>query len=442
MKAAARKICGMTSPHSTATTTAPVHLTPELVEDPVGAYAEFRAQDQLPQVVLPGLTTPVRLVTRYADVKAALAEPRLIRDRSKVPGGAGGGDPQAELVEAAFEGFPAEYAKYVAGHLALFDGEDHARRRAPLTRAFTARRIAALRSFVERTAEDLIRGLTEKGEADLLGEFAYPLTTVVICELVGVDEADRGRVCDWIRDFAYGDGSRMADGLVGIVDYVKELIARRRAEPTDDLISALIEGGGDSKGGDSKGSDGDEAFTEDELVSVVFLLISTGITPPALFLAHALLALFDHPDQLAQLRAEPELLGRAVPELLRYVTLVRIGASMYATEDFEFAGTALRKGEPVTVALLAANHDPREYGEAPERLDITREFGRGDGHLAFGHGAHYCLGAALGRLVASVVFDQVLIRRPGAALAVRRDELEFGHWPADGFHLLRLPVRL
>ncbi|MEU5639398.1 cytochrome P450 [Streptomyces milbemycinicus] len=428
----------MTSRHSTAaTTTAPVHLTPELVEDPVGAYAEFRAQDQLPQVVLPGLTTPVRLVTRYADVKAALAEPRLIRDRSKVPGGAGGGDPQAELVEAAFEGFPAEYAKYVAGHLALFDGEDHARRRAPLTRAFTARRIAALRSFVERTAEDLIRGLAEKGEADLLGEFAYPLTTVVICELVGVDEADRGRVCDWIRDFAYGDGSRMADGLVGIVDYVKELIARRRAEPTDDLISALIEGGRDSKGGDS-----DEAFTEDELVSVVFLLISTGITPPALFLAHALLALFDHPDQLAQLRAEPELLGRAVPELLRYVTLVRIGASMYATEDFEFAGTALRKGEPVTVALLAANHDSREYGEAPERLDITREFGRGDGHLAFGHGAHYCLGAALGRLVASVVFDQVLIRRPGAALAVRRDELEFGHWPADGFHLLRLPVRL
>ncbi|MEU5028282.1 cytochrome P450 [Streptomyces milbemycinicus] len=427
----------MTSRHSTTTATAPVHLTPELVEDPVGAYAEFRAQDQLPQVVLPGLTTPVRLVTRYADVKAALAEPRLIRDRSKVPGGAGGGDPQAELVEAAFEGFPAEYAKYVAGHLALFDGEDHARRRAPLTRAFTARRIAALRSFVERTAEDLIRGLAEKGEADLLGEFAYPLTTVVICELVGVDEADRGRVCDWIRDFAYGDGSRMADGLVGIVDYVKELIARRRAEPTDDLISALIEGGRDSKGGDS-----DEAFTEDELVSVVFLLISTGITPPALFLAHALLALFDHPDQLAQLRAEPELLGRAVPELLRYVTLVRIGASMYATEDFEFAGTALRKGEPVTVALLAANHDPREYGEAPERLDITREFGRGDGHLAFGHGAHYCLGAALGRLVASVVFDQVLIRRPGAALAVRRDELEFGHWPADGFHLLRLPVRL
>ncbi|MER6128593.1 cytochrome P450 [Streptomyces sp. NPDC001795] len=418
----------MTSHHSSA----PVHLTPELVENPVGAYADFRSQDRLPQVVLPGLQTPARLVTRYADVKAALTEPRLIRDRSKVPGGADGGDPQTELVEAAFEGFPAEYTKYVSGHLALFDGEEHARLRSPLTRAFTARRTAALRSFVERAAEDLLGQSAIKGEADLLGEFAYPLTTFVVCELVGVDEADRDQVCAWIRDFAHGDGSRTVDGLVGIVDYVKELIARRRAEPTEDLISALIEGGrGDG-----------EPLTEDELVTVVFLLINTGITPPALFLAHALLALFDHPDQLARLRAEPELLGRAVPELLRHVTLVRIGASMYATEDFEFAGTALKKGETVTVALLAANHDPQEYGEAPERLDITREFGRGDGHLAFGHGAHYCLGAALGRLVASVVIDQVLIRRPDAELAVDRAELEFGHWPGDGFHLLRLPVRL
>jgi cytochrome P450 len=222
------------------------------------------------------------------------------------------------------------------------------------------------------------------------------------------------------------------EGLVGIVDYVKELIARRQAEPTEDLISALVEGG----------RGGGQPLTEDELVSVVFLLISTGITPPALFLAHALLALFDHPDQLARLRSERDLLGRAVPELLRYVSLVRIGASMYATEDFEFAGTALKRGETVTVALLAANHDPQEYGEMPERLDLTREFGRGDGHVAFGHGAHYCLGAALGRLVASVVFDQVLIRRPHTALAVDRDKLEFGHWPGDGFHLLRLPVRL
>ncbi|MGW1885561.1 cytochrome P450 [Streptomyces sp. NPDC001970] len=410
-----------------------VHLTPELVEDPVRGYADLRTRAELPHVVLPELRTPVRLITRYADVKAALTEPRLIRDRSKFPGGTGGSDAQDEMMAAAFEAFPAEYVKYMTDHLALFDGEDHARRRAPLTRAFTAKRIAALRSFVERAAGDLIGELAAKDEpADLLGEFAYPLTTVVICELVGVEEEDRSRVCEWIRDFAYGDGSRMAEGLIGIVDHVRELIARRRAEPTDDLISALIEGG----------REGEEPFTEDELVSVVFLLINTGITPPALFLAHAVLALFDHPDQLARLRTEPELLGRAVPELLRWVTTVRIGASMYATEDFEFAGTPLKKGETVTVALLAANHDPQEYGDSPERLDITREFGRGDGHLAFGHGAHYCLGAALGRLVTSVVFDQVLVRRPGTALAVGRDELEFGHWPADGFHLLRLPVRL
>lgn len=422
----------VTAPSATSAPACPVHLTPEQVEDPHAAYADFRSRDGLPQVVLPGLTTPARLITRYADVKAALAEPRLVRDRSTVPGGSEAGDPQAELLEAAFEGFPAEYVRYISGHLALFDGEEHARLRAPLTRAFTARRIADLRPFVERTAEELLRGLHGRRGADLLGEFAHPLATAVICELVGVEEADRERVCAWIHDFAYGDGSRTVEGLVGIVDHVRDLIARRRAEPAGDLISTLIEG--------DRGRG--EPLTDDELISVVFLLISTGITPPSLFLAHGILALFDHPDQLALLRGEPALLERAVPELLRHVSAVRIGASMYATEEFEFAGTLLKKGETVTVALLAANHDPREYGEAPERLDITREFGRGDGHLAFGHGAHYCLGAALGRLMTSVALDRVLVRRPDTALAVDRGALEFGHWPGDGFHLLRLPVRL
>ncbi|MFJ2192097.1 cytochrome P450 [Kitasatospora sp. NPDC087861] len=413
--------------------TTTVHLSPEQVENPVGAYAGFRRQAELPQVVLPGLETPVRLVTRYADVKAALTEPRLVRDRTTIAAAQAESDPQDELMATVFGAFPAEYAKYLSGHLALFDGAEHARRRAPLTRAFSTRRIAALRGFVERTAADLLAELAAKDEpADLLGEFAYPLTTHLICELVGVEEADRPRVRAWIRDFAFGDGSRMAEGLIGIVDHVKELVARRRAEPTEDLVSALVH--------DTR--EGEEPLDGDDLVSVVVLLVNTGITPPALFLAHGLLALFDHPDQLARLRAEPQLLERAVPELLRYVTMVRIGATLYATEDFEFAGTALRTGDPVTVALLAADHDPQEYGESAGRLDIAREFGRGDGHLAFGHGAHYCLGAALGRLVTSVVLDQVLIRRPGAALGAGRDELEFGHWPADGFHLLRLPVRL
>ncbi|MFF4381672.1 cytochrome P450 [Kitasatospora sp. NPDC001547] len=415
-------------------TSSPVQLTPEDIENPVGAYARFRGQAELPLVALPGLDTPVRLVTRYTDVKAALTDPRLVRDRTGVADPAGSGsDPQDELLAAACEGLPAEYAKYLAGHLSLFDGEEHAHRRAPLTRAFSARRIAALRGFVERAAAELLAGLADRDQpADLLGEFAYPLATQVICELVGVEEADRPRVCGWIRDFAYGDGTRTVEGLVGIVDHVKELIDRRRAEPTEDLVSTLVH--------DTR--EGEQPLDEDYLVSAVFLLINTGITPPALFLAHGLLALFDHPEQLARLRAEPQLLERAVPELLRYVTLVRIGATLYAAQDFEFAGTALRAGDPVTVALLAADHDPREYGEAPERLDVTREFGRGDGHLAFGHGVHYCLGAALGRLVTSVVLDQVVIRRPEAALGVAREDLEFGHWPADGFHLLRLPVRL
>ncbi|MFF7648612.1 cytochrome P450 [Streptomyces sp. NPDC007983] len=409
-----------------------VHLTPEQVEDPVRGYADLRTRDELPHVVLPGLTTPVRLVTRYADVKAALTEPRLIRDRGRIPNGAEASDAQDELLAAASAGFPAEYVKYFAGHLALFDGEEHARRRAPLTRAFTARRIAALRAFVERTADGLVAEAGKNGGTDLLGAFAYPLATQVICELIGVGAGDREQVCSWMRDFAFGDGSRAGEALVALVEYAKELIARRRAEPTDDLISALLRGARDNE----------DPLTEDELIGIVFLLINTGITPPALFLAHAALALLDHPEQAARLHADPELLPRAVPELLRYVSIVRIGATLYATEDFDFAGTALRGGEAVTVALLAADHDPEEFGDGAESLDVGREFGRGDGHLAFGHGAHYCIGAALGRLVTGVVLDRLFVRRDGLRLAVDRDALEFGHWPGDGFHLLRLPVRL
>ncbi|MDO0916940.1 cytochrome P450 [Streptomyces sp. DT2A-34] len=403
-----------------------VRLTPELVENPVGAYADLRARPGLGHVLLPGLDTPVRLVTRHEDVRAALSEPRLIRDRSTIAG-SDMPDPQAELLAQGLDGLPPEYARYLSGHLALFDGDEHTRRRGPLTRAFTARRVAALRPFVEKTAQELIEALAEREQADLLGEFAYPLSTAVICALVGVDAADQDKVCRWIRDFAYGDGSRLIEGLGGVVEFALDLVARRRAEPADDLVSALLADGG---------------MTDDEIVAVFFLLINTGITPPALFLAHAVLALLDHPEQLERLRAEPELLGRAVPELLRYVTLVRMGATLYATEDFVFAGTPLSKGEAVTVALFAADHDPAAY-EAPERLDVTREFGRGDGHLAFGHGPHYCIGAALGRLVTGVVLEGLLVNRPTAPkLAVDRAGLRFGHWPGDGRHLLSLPVRL
>ncbi|AZQ33132.1 cytochrome P450 [Streptomyces cyaneochromogenes] len=407
-------------------TATPLHLTPELVEDPVRGYADLRSRPDLGHAVLPGLNTPARLITRYDDVRAALTEPRLIRDRTAVPGGTDMPDPQAELLAQGFEGFPEEYLPYLSGHLALFDGEEHTRRRNPLTRAFTARRVSALRPFVEKTAQELVAGLAEREQADLLGEFAYPLSTAVICELVGVDAADQERVCGWIRDFAYGDGSRIIEGLAGIVEYTKDLVARRRAEPTDDLVSALLADGG---------------MSDDEIVTVFFLLINTGITPPALFLAHGVLALLDHPEQGELLRAEPELPARAVPELLRFVTLVRIGATLYAAEDFEFAGTPLKKGEAVTVALFGANHDPEVY-EVPERLDVTREFGRGDGHLAFGHGPHYCIGAALGRVVTGVVLEELFVRRPAPVLAVDRADVAFGHWPGDGFHLLSLPVRL
>ncbi|MCX4681035.1 cytochrome P450 [Streptomyces sp. NBC_01433] len=249
-----------------------VHLTPEQVQSTVDGYAELRERPELPHVVLPGLRTPVRLVTRYADVKPLSRSRGSSATAGRSRANAKRRTRRTSWREAASAGLPAEYVKYFAGHLALFDGEEHARRRAPLTKAFTARRIAALREFVERTADGLL-GAAERngGRTDLLGEFAYPLSTQVICELVGVDERDRDQVCAWIRDFACGDGSRAGKALAGIVEYCKELIARRRAAPAEDLISALVEGARKSE----------DPLSDDELVGIVFLLIDTGIAPTA-----------------------------------------------------------------------------------------------------------------------------------------------------------------
>ncbi|MGI5458908.1 hypothetical protein ACQEWB_38170 [Streptomyces sp. CA-249302] len=207
------------------------HLAPELVEHPAGSCADLRSRPGLAHAVLPGLDAPVRSATRHEDVKAALTEPRLVRDRSSVPDSEMP-DPQAELLAQHLGGLPPEYARYLSGHLALFDGAEHTRRRNPLA---------------------------GHEQADLLGEFAY------------------------------GDGSRVLEGRGGIVEFALDLVARRRGEPAGDLVSALLADGGTG---------------DDEIVTVFFLLIDTGITPPALFLA------------------------RAVPELLRYGTLVRMGATL------------------------------------------------------------------------------------------------------------------
>ncbi|GGN85343.1 cytochrome P450 [Streptomyces albiflavescens] len=401
----------------------PLELTHAQVDDASHGHAP------LIRVTLPQTRTPVWLAARYDVVKAALGDSRFVRDPAKVAEVQGGGV-GAELLDGA--GLPPEYRQYLE-ILVMVDGPEHTRLRTHVMRAFAPRRIAALRPRIERIAGALTDELAAKGsEFDLLSAFAYPLMTNVICEIIGVEEADRPKVGDWIRDYESGEPDRFLPGIDQLAAYIDGLLDRRAAEPAEDLASDLLRSSGEAEEG--------QRLTRQEMIALVFLLINTGIAPPAFFTTDAVLALLDHPQQLARLRAEPGLLPRAVQELLRYVSAVRVGATLYATEDVELGGVLVRRGEGVTSGLLAANRDPGTFGD-PGRLDLTREAARGGGHIAYGHGAHRCIGAALANLQTEVILEELLLRREGLTLAIERGDLQRIGFAGDGTYPIGLPVR-
>lgn len=214
-----------------------------------------------------------------------------------------------------------------------------------------------------------------------------------------------------------------------MIDHVHQLIERRRVEPADDLLTALVH---------VQEEDGDRLGL-DELVTMVITLVIAGHETTAHLLGNATFALLTHPDQLELLRSDPGLWPGAVHELMRFCGPVQIARMRYAAEDVELGGVTIRRGEVVQPVLVSANHDPREYADV-ERLDVTRRpAGRGEGHVGFGHGFHYCLGAALARQEGEVALRALVERFPGLALA--SDEPEWVAVPGMR-RLARLPVRL
>ncbi|MFD7052736.1 cytochrome P450 [Streptomyces mirabilis] len=391
------------------------------------AYRALREQAPLVRVTLPDVDTPMWLVTRYEDMKTILNDSRFVRDATKLS--AQEGPSITDQMIAAY-GLPPEFGDY-NGILVLSDGEDHLRMRSVITRAFTARRVNALRPALERVTRKLHRTMSARGEAELLEDFCYPLASFAICELLGIGEVDQPQVRKEMMDAISGEPDRLVPAFKNMVERCRSLLELRRENPRDDLISELLRVGEEEDG-----------FGEKQIIGIVLTLIDTGIGPAAHFLADAALALLDHPDQVRRLREEPELIGtRAVPELLRFTSSVPVGAPMYATKDLEFAGIQVSRGDAVIPGLLAANHDPRKYSDDALRLDVGREPGGGVGHMAFGHGPHYCIGSVLARIQAEVALDRLFLQGDDAQLAVHRDELEFVARPGDGMHLKSLPVR-
>lgn len=383
---------------------------PELMEDPFGGH-------------------PAWIITRHDDVNAVVTDRRLVMNRRSLPGGT---DSYADVLVAM--GVSEGLAPYIAGNLVHTDPPDHTRLRRLVARAFSARRISALRPRLEEITGELLDALpghANDGTVDLIEHFAFPLPITVICELLGVPAQDRPKWRAWSRECASFDPRRMNTMLAGISAYIRDLAEQRRTEPADDLITGLAQ---------AHDEDSDR-LSDTELITMVMTLVIAGHETTAHLIGNGIAGLLSHPDQLALLREDPTLMPGAIQELLRWGGPAVTAMLRHASEDMTIGDVSIKSGDRVQAILSAANHDPQRYPH-PERLDITRRLEvTGVQHLAYSNGIHYCLGAGLANQEAEVAFTAVFDRYPDLALAVPSDGLEWQPLPFSR-QLIRLPVTL
>ncbi|GAA3549202.1 cytochrome P450 [Amycolatopsis ultiminotia] len=332
---------------------------------------------------------PAWLATRYADARLVLGDRRFSRAMS------------LEKDEPRMSEFRRN------GGILTMDPPDHTRLRTLVAKAFTMRRVELLRPRVAELADEFIGDLKRHGQpADLVDLYALPIPVAVICELLGVPVADRPKFRAW------SDASLSTSGLTAqesernreeLREYMAGLIAEHRAEPRDDLMTALIEA-----------RDVRDRLTELELVDLCVGILVAGHETTASQIPNFVYALLDQHEQWERLCADPSLIPAAVEELLRFVPLgAGAGFARYATEDVQVGDVLVRAGEPVLVAVGAANRDRLQFGE-PDRIVLDREDSH---HLGFGHGVHHCLGAPLARLELQEALKALTRELPGLHLA-------------------------
>jgi cytochrome P450 len=356
-----------------------------------GYYARLRQEAPVHPVRLPGGQT-AWLVTRYADVVAALRDPRLVKDRRNV---AAPGEPARQPWVPAF-------LRPLMQNMLDRDPPDHTRLRALVHRAFTPRRVEELGGRVQAITDELLDAAGRRGRIDLVRDFALPLPATVIAELLGVPAADRHRFHRWSRRIVASDPTgwrmlRAVPSVLAFLRYIRGLVRARKAAPRDDLVSALVQA---EEAGDQ--------LTEDELTAMIFLLLVAGHETTVNLIGNGVLALLRNPEQMARLRRQPDLIGPAVEELLRYSGPLEMATERYAREDLGIAGATIPRGALVLAVLASANRDESQFA-APDELDLGREPNR---HVAFGYGIHHCLGAPLARLEGRTAIGTLLQRFP------------------------------
>lgn len=381
---------------------------------PHAAAAELRSRCPVHRIdVPPGAEAYAVLGNKV--VEEAFNDPRLSKEAGSLP---------AEYRDRALAG-----SLLMVRNLGFADPPEHARLRKPISRAFVPGRIAGLRSRIQEIVDDLVDGFPGSGEIDLLSAFALPLPLTVICEYLRIPVEDRPLFEQWgyvlSQDpFQHAEGE-LKTATDEFTDYFTKLVAERRADLGEDLMSDLVRARYEG------------VFSERELLSTILLLLIAGHKTVANMIGNGTALLLRHPEQLELLRANPELVPSAVEEILRYEGSAAWASMRIAAEDMRLGGVHIPKESFVHLSLSSAGHDPDVYDD-PERFDVTRA----PRHLGFGHGAHFCVGAPLGRLQGEIAFATLLRRLPRFELAVPPDEVA---WLSDSSlsrGLEALPIRV
>ncbi len=379
-------------------------LEPAFIANPYPTFKLLRTESPVHPITLRD-GSRAWLITRYDDAVLVMQDRRFVKDLRQI----------LTPEEVAKMPYQQELLSLLSNTMLDFDPPNHTRLRVLVQKAFSPRMIEQLDSRIQEIADGLLDTVEHRDKMDLIEDYAHQLPIVVIAEMLGVPVEDRDKFRYWSNEVIADDMSQenqqhLIEVTREFTDYFKEMFAQRRINPKDDLISALVQA-----------EDTGDKLSEKELYSMVLLLLVAGHETTVNLITNGMLALFQHPEQLALLKQYPELIDSAVEEFLRYDGSVEYATFRYASEDVELRGTRIPRGEQVMVVLASANRDERKFSN-PDKLDIQRTENR---HLAFGHGIHYCLGASLARMEGKIAINTLLRRIPNIDLNIFPSELQW-----------------
>lgn len=377
---------------------------PAIWADPYPVYARMRQAAPLVRGRMPPLGS-AWLATRHEDVSTILKDPKLFRSDARHTTGKSG----------PLDGrFTPKILRNFARSMVFLDGLDHRRLRGLVTKAFTPAQVTQLSARIEAITVELLDQAQRQGTFDLMSSFALPLPLRIISDLLGVEKEEedyfhRTATCILELNSAWNFIKRLPR-LIGLQRFFERLLERKRANPGDDLTSALI----------AAEEEGDR-LSSDELMGMVFLLLFAGHETTVNLLGNGTLTLLDNPEQLERLRADPALIPTAIEEMLRYQSPAQLTGIRYVSGPVELGGMSLERGDRVVPMVAAANRDERVFDD-PDTFDVGRQPNR---HLAFGAGQHFCVGAHLSRVEARIAFSVFIERFPHLRLATARDQVRW-----------------